>query len=216
MEKEIKQEENIFSDKFKENISKIYKEIKKYLNKIWEFLKSNGFKKIMGFLIVLITSISLFVETIYMGLIHSDKLKFQEILNYFYNFKIFDYVSNTNFYLITGGGYLLDLTFYLIVIALGVFLWKDKKCFKKRNFKILISITFILGVILFSFGFYKSMPKIMEPIKKIQHSYEKSNERSEHGWLRERKNFDNGFLEKGHYNGKNLKEDYYKFYYSDF
>ena len=146
---------------------KVWKWIKKCSQKIWNFLTSSMFGKIVGVLLVVFSSVTIFLETIVIGLIHSDNEKFQEIIKYFYDINIFDYVSKLNFHLITGGGYLIDVVFYTILLLLGIYLWKKKNYFKNKKIVIAIFSVLIIGVITFSISFYKAMPQIMIPLEKI-------------------------------------------------
>lgn len=145
----------------------VWKWLKKYSQKIWKLLKELKIIKVVGFATITISSLVIFIETISIGLIHSDKLKFEEIVNYFFNVKIFDYISSINFHLITGGGYLIDLFFWTILLFLGIYWWNNKNYFKKRWVKVVLGVFLILGITTFLFGFYKSMPKIMIPLEKI-------------------------------------------------
>ena len=175
--------------------NEVWKWIKKYSQKVWSFLTSSMFGKIVGILLVVFSSVTIFLETIIIGLIHSDNEKFQEIIKYFFDINIFDYISKLNFHLITGGGYLIDMAFYVILLLLGIYLWKKKNYFKNKKIIIAIFSALIIGVITFSTAFYKAMPQIMIPLEKI---CQKSNFDVDYkkDFKLEREKFHKGYYEK--------------------
>jgi hypothetical protein len=64
--------------------------------------------------------IGLFIETILTALVSFDSSHFENILGYYFDFSLFDYINLTEFYSIILGGYLLDIFLYSLVIIVGI------------------------------------------------------------------------------------------------
>ena len=198
--------EKNWKNKMKENCEKV----KNFLKKVWK--KGEDFKilKWTGFVLVALSSIWAILEIISAFLILTDRYKFQEIIKHFYNFNLFDYLSELNFYLIFGGGVLMNFGIILLLFFLGLYWYKkEKHLFDKKKQRCMI-LVFVLGLLMFSYGFYQAMPKIMTPLNKIQKVQEqqekiekarKIKKWKENGWIKEREDFDKGFWERGNYNG---------------
>ncbi len=212
-----KKEEQIFSENFRKNAKQAWKKVLNILKQSWEFLTKIGLGRILGFVIILITGLMAFMEFISYFLILGDKDKFSEIIKYFYNLNIFDYVSIQNFYILMTGGFLMDVAGYGLFFFVGIWLWNKKNCFKiKKGGWILLGM-FVLGLGIFTFGFYQAMPKIMVPLNKIAQEQEKYEHHryKKDGWRIEEKRFEDGFYKRGVYEKPN-EQRYFEIYQRGF
>ena len=152
------------------NYKKIITKIKILIGKSFDYLKKNHvFKlllRVMGLVMIVISSFLIFLETLGLLIINSNVAQFEIILNSFYDFKIFDYISHQIFYLLIFGGYLIDISFWIIIILFGYWLYFKKNLFK-REIVLGIILTLISGITLFSFGLFYAFPGIKVPLEKI-------------------------------------------------
>ena len=154
----------------KTNYKKIITKIKILGEKVFNYLKKNHvFKlilKAVGLIIITVSAFLIFLETLGLLIINSNVAQFEIILNSFYDFKLFDYISHQIFYLLMFGGYLIDVSFWIIIILFGYWLYLKKNLFKRKIvFGIILALT--LGITLFSFGLFYAFPGIKVPLEKI-------------------------------------------------
>ena len=222
-----KKEKEVSKELSSVDMKKTCKKVKEFFKKFWGKLKEWKVLKWIGFLVLVISSLWFLLKTIFILLLFIDSYRFQDIVNYFYGIKLFDYISHFNFYLIFGGGYLINISIFLLLFFVGSYWYSHKKYLFDKKRQYLIILSFVGGLLLLGFGLYRSMPRILVPFEKIQKvEMQKADMRrakeerirrwKENGWIKEREDFDKGFWERGNYNGKNLKENYYRYYYSDF
>jgi hypothetical protein len=69
---------------------------------------------------MIFSGLGIFVETIILILISVDPLQLQKILNSFFDFQLFKYINLTEYYSIIFGDYFLDMTFYSLILILGI------------------------------------------------------------------------------------------------
>jgi len=119
------------------------------------------------------------LESLSSILVLSNVAQFEKIINYFYHFKIFDYMSSGIFIIMFIGGFLIDIVFYLLISLFGYYLLYKKYPYrlKLRTVLLYLILALLSGITLLSFGFYYALPGILVPLEKLsepkfQHEYE--------------------------------------------
>lgn len=217
----------------KSNMEKIWDFIQKIWKSLITFLKDIKFLKWTGLVFIVIALMGIISDTIFYSLVLWDKNKFGEIINYFYNLNIFNYISSYDFYTIYTGALLMDIASGVLFLLLGLFWFKNKnyytihcKSFDNVKLWIILVFLFVAGTFIFSFGIYNSMPDIMTPMNKIytidkqkdlmESQAKRVKEWKENGWNMKRVDFDNGFMERGYHNDKNSERRYWEYVNSNF
>ena len=114
------------SEKIKQGVKNFFVSFFNLLKKTWNFIKKIDLKiikKIIGFVLVVGAGIGLFIETILTALVSFDSSHFENILGYYFDFSLFDYINLTEFYSVILGGYLLDIFLYSLVIIVGIWIF---------------------------------------------------------------------------------------------
>ena len=141
------------------------------IKKTWTLLKRIHFGMPvfgwLGFVLLVISGIFAFVETVSSFLVLSDTAHFVQIFNAFFEIQLLDFVSMKHLSMMIGGGYLLDMTVWILVGLFGWFLWKKQNLFKHGE--VFSSLLFILlmGLFLFMYGLYYAMPDIRTPLQLV-------------------------------------------------
>ena len=140
------------------------------LKKTLNFIKNSNWKnvrKFLGIFSMIFSGLGIFLEIIFLILVSLDPLQLQKILNSFFDFQLFNYINLIEYYSIIFGDFFMDMTFYFLILILGVWLYNGKNFLKNIKIRIILLSFLSVGTVLFSFGIYYAMPEIKEPIKKV-------------------------------------------------
>ena len=125
------------------------------------------FWKFIAIVLMIISGIVIFLETVIIFLFALDPEHLAKILFSKFDFELFNYINQIEYYSILFGGYFLDLVFWWLIIIFAIWLYNKKNIFSCIKTKILFLIIFVSGSMMFISGIYYALPEIKEPIKKI-------------------------------------------------
>lgn len=138
--------------------------------KSWNFIKkinSSGIRRFVAVVFMVISGIAIFLDTVGVLLFSADPGQLSKILNYKFDFDLFSYINYTEYYSVLLGGYILDVIFWGLIIALAIWLHNKKNIFCSIKTRILFLLFFVAGSMMFASGVYYAMPEVGEPIKKM-------------------------------------------------
>ncbi|PID83655.1 hypothetical protein CSB11_00040 [Candidatus Campbellbacteria bacterium] len=136
--------------------------------------KDNKLKKFFGYFLVTAALLLLVIDTIFFLFAIFNPYNFALFLYQLISLNIFEYLNLFQFYLLYIGGFLLDLSFLILILIFGfVLLKKDKKEKTDKELVKNLKLTFFLGLIIFLFSVFISfndLEKLVSDLESLKES----------------------------------------------
>ena len=156
-----------FIQLFKSGFQKTVSLIKSGWSRLKRIHREHLLIKGLGFILFSVAGLLAFAETMTTFLVPSDVPHFVEIVNKVYTLSLLNYVSLGHLAMMIGGGYLIDMFFWALLVLLGWLLWKQQNLFALKEVLLSLLVALLVGFTFFAYGLFYALPDILIPLQSI-------------------------------------------------